>query len=185
MLYSAEIERYLSTLPGKKPGEMAGDSSKKKTRNSLTAFMGILEKNGRSWPDENDYAEYTAGKPDNKATQQNLSRVRKFFLWLEGEKAQHMTNEINNTTQEITQTQPQTQKKRGRKTIDGNGEIRSIKLTVYVTPTLESNIDAWSVGAGVTFSDLVNKLLNSFFRDKEKILNNFKMARNELRLSDI
>ena len=174
MLYSAEIERYLSTLPGKKPGEMAGDSSKQKTRNSLTAFMGILEKNGRSWPDESDYTEYTAGKPDNKATQQNLSRVKKFFVWL-GEKAQHMTNEINNTTQEITQTQPQPQTKRGRKAI--NGEIRKNKLTVYLTDTQNADFTALMGLKHVkSAADYVLRLIIAEIEKNEQALNFFREA---------
>ncbi len=82
-LYVAEYEEYEATLPGKKPGISAGESSKDKTRAALSAFMKILKKNGRSWPNESDYAEYLEGKPSSKATQQNLSRVRSFFAWLE------------------------------------------------------------------------------------------------------
>lgn len=86
VIYGAEIERYIAVLPGKKPGEMAGESSKEKTSAALSAFMKILSKNGRTWPNESDYSEYAEGKPDSKATQQNLSRVRSFFLWLEKRK---------------------------------------------------------------------------------------------------
>lgn len=85
-IYGAEIELYIGTLAGKKPGSSAGESSKEKTCAALSAFMKILKKNGRSWPNESDYAEYAEGKPSSKATQQNESRVRNFFLWLEKRK---------------------------------------------------------------------------------------------------
>lgn len=85
-LYGAEIELYIGTLAGKKPGSSAGESSKEKTCAALSAFMKILSKNGRSWPNESDYAEYAEGKPSSKATQQNESRVRNFFVWLEKRK---------------------------------------------------------------------------------------------------
>lgn len=85
-LYGAEIELYIGTLAGKKPGSSAGESSKEKTCAALSAFMKILKKNGRSWPNESDYAEYAEGKPSSKATQQNESRVRNFFVWLEKRK---------------------------------------------------------------------------------------------------
>ncbi len=168
MLYSAEIERYLSTLPGKKPGEMAGDSSKQKTRNSLTAFMGILEKNGRSWPDENDYTEYTAGKPDNKNTKQNLSRVRNFFIWLEGERQKNMTNEI-------TQTVENEQNKRGRKAI--NGEIRKNKLTVYLTDSQNADFTALlSLKRVKSAADYVLRLIIAEIEKNEQALNFFREA---------
>lgn len=93
-LYGAEIERYIAELPGKKPGEMAGESSKEKTRAALSAFMKILSGNGRTWPNESDYSEYAEGKPSSKATQQNISRIRSFFAWVKGDK-EHMTeNEV-------------------------------------------------------------------------------------------
>ena len=82
-LYGAEIERYIATLTGKKPGSSAGESSKEKTRGALSAFVKILLKNGRSWPDKSDYAEYAEGKPLSQATRQNEARVRNFFAWLE------------------------------------------------------------------------------------------------------
>ena len=85
-LYGAEIERYIARLPGKKPGSSAGESSKEKTCAALSAFMKILKKHGRIWPNESDYAEYTGGKPSSKATQQNEARVRSFFVWLESRK---------------------------------------------------------------------------------------------------
>ena len=85
-LYGAEIERYIARLPGKKPGSSAGESSKEKTCAALSAFMKILKKHGRIWPNESDYAEYTGGKPSSKATQQNEARVRSFFAWLEKKK---------------------------------------------------------------------------------------------------
>lgn len=86
VLYRAEIERYIGTLPGKTPGSSAGESSKEKTCAALSAFMKILKKNGRSWPNESDYAEYLEGKPKTQATQQNEARVRSFFAWLESRK---------------------------------------------------------------------------------------------------
>ena len=85
-LYGAEIERYIARLPGKKPGSSAGESSKEKTCAALSEFVKILKKNGRSWPNESDYAEYLEGKPSSKATQQNEARVRSFFVWLESRK---------------------------------------------------------------------------------------------------
>ena len=85
-LYGAEIERYIAELPGKKPGEMAGESSKEKTCAALSAFVKILKENGRTWPLESDYAEYKEGKRLSKAIQQNVARVRSFFAWLEKRK---------------------------------------------------------------------------------------------------
>ena len=85
-LYRSEIERYIETLPGKKPGESAGQSSKKKTRNALADFMLILSKHGRTWPEQSDYDEYRAGKPDNETTKQNVKRIERFFAWLEPRK---------------------------------------------------------------------------------------------------
>ena len=86
VIYGAEIELYIGTLAGKKPGSSAGESSKEKTCAALSEFVKILKKNGRSWPNESDYAEYLEGKSSSKATQQNEARVRSFFTWLESRK---------------------------------------------------------------------------------------------------
>jgi len=82
VLYASEYEEYEATLPGKKPGEMAGDSSKDKTRGALADFMKILNEHGRTWPNESDHSEYLSGKPDNSTTSQNETRIRNFFAWL-------------------------------------------------------------------------------------------------------
>lgn len=94
MLYEAEIERYIGTLKGKKPGEPAGDSLKKKTRSALSEFMNILDRSGRVWPEESDYVEYLSGKAKTKETEQNQTRIEKFFMWLDKEQDNMSENEV-------------------------------------------------------------------------------------------
>ena len=74
-------ERYIATLTGKKPGSSAGESEREKTRKALQDFELILMEHGREWPIESDYSEYRADKPNNKATQQNVSRIEKYIAW--------------------------------------------------------------------------------------------------------
>ena len=80
-----DAERHIATLAGKKAGISAGESERHKTRKVLQEFELILLENGREWPNESDYAEYRIGKPDNKTTQQNISRIERYFAWREKE----------------------------------------------------------------------------------------------------
>lgn len=186
VIYGAEIERYIAVLPGKKPGEMAGESSKEKTSAALSAFMKILSKNGRTWPNESDYSEYAEGKPDSKATQQNLSRVRSFFLWLEKRKENDTPmkeNEVYIRQDLFTENEAETlqaseepeaemtapsepeswpepvKNKRGRKRLDDNGEKLEKFATVYLTPRKAAQFMALCEMDNVKISARITELI--------------------------
>ena len=89
-----DAERHIATLAGKKAGISAGESERHKTRKVLQDFELILLENGREWPNESDYAEYRIGKPDNKTTQQNISRIERYFAWREKENTPMKENKI-------------------------------------------------------------------------------------------
>lgn len=85
VMYQQEFDAYKAELT-------CSDGEKNKIRNALADFMMILNEHGRTWPDERDYSEYHGmsiqhdNSKDLQTTKQNITRIRKFFAWLEKER---------------------------------------------------------------------------------------------------
>ena len=89
-LYEYEAEKYLAILVTSK-GTPASNSEKQKTRKALANMTALLKERGHSWPDESDYKAYRAGSnSDNKATNENVSRIENFFAWLKEKETETM-----------------------------------------------------------------------------------------------
>ena len=79
---NSEIETYITELKNKQ-GNPASTSEQRKTRKALSVMIDILASNGRSWPIEIDYEEYSSKSSCNeRGTKDNVARVKKFFDWL-------------------------------------------------------------------------------------------------------
>lgn len=231
VLYERKIKEYLSLLKGKKPGEMAGKSSKDKTKNALADFMLILSKHGRIWPEPSDYDEYCEHSTCKESeTTQNVKRVERFFAWLEqqrrenvevaeeyaqqdlfgksgagieepetlgaveGETAQ-VIDEPSQLDDEPT-TEPRAEKEpspsveekpvptrggkranAGRKRLDENGEIRNVKMTVYMTETTATDFQALCLlKHASSATDYVLGLIKGEIAKNEKALSFFREA---------
>lgn len=222
VLYESEIKEYLSLLKGKKPGEMAGKSSKDKTKNALADFMLILSEHGRNWPNDSDYQEYReCSTYSENETTQNERRIKKFFAWLEptrkekNEVAEEYTQQVlfgengagvdDGASTENTQanegaiepeTWPEAEKEpspsveekpvptrggkranAGRKRLDENGEIRNVKMTVYMTETTATDFQALCLlKHASSATDYVLGLIKGEIAKNEKALSFFREA---------
>lgn len=96
MSYEREISQYISTLKTKS-GIPMREKDKKQVLNVLTAFCKDLT----TWPDKSDYDAYRATLSDKpKLAKDNISRIEKFFAWLNSDKeTDNMTDK--ETTQEL------------------------------------------------------------------------------------
>lgn len=95
MKYAAELEDYLNSLTsraGKNIGKPIGDGEKRHIRSAVTIFIMAYLKD-KDWPCDEDYNRYAADRRTDKrkasekasedVTKANISRIKKFFSWLE------------------------------------------------------------------------------------------------------
>lgn len=194
ILFTSEIEIYCYNL-AKENGEPAGNEEKRKTRSALADFMIILSKHGRIWPDEWDFEEYkSTSKCNSDETSRNEKRVRKFFAWIENERkndimtetAQPLNDEtITETTAPIEPEENENpapvKKKPGRKVFDTvNGEKKSEKLMLYLTPELIAKIRVWCDMKGISNVSYITALIEADLHNKEDKINTFLKMRSEL-----
>ena len=208
VLYQIEIEKYISELTNDS-GEPAGNEERRKTRIALANFMKLLKDNGRTWPEISDFDTFTANSKANPhETTANDRRIRKFFASIDtGRKNVIMTD--NSTAQpldggtsseitaniepeETTENQPETwpeetatpapvRKKPGRKVFDTvNGEKKSEKIMLYLTPALIEKVRAWCDMKGVSYLGFITGLIEDFLKDREDKINAFLEMRKEL-----
>lgn len=196
VLYESEIEKYLEDRP-------VEVDEKRKIRNALAEFMIILKERGKTWPAISDYEEYcTSSKEIDKSkgfqtTGQNKSRIKKFFDWL-GKEQTTMTDETKEldlvfetqgngeyeTPKEKEATQPETVKnkaKGGRKVMDRvNGQKRSEKLMIYLTPELIADLRDWCNLKGISYANFVVELIENFMNERRDKLNSFRELRDNI-----
>ena len=56
-MYDTELEKYLTTLSGKKKGTPPSESTIEKQRLAVRAMTAILTRKGTTWPEDSDYVE--------------------------------------------------------------------------------------------------------------------------------
>ena len=69
--------------------------------------------------------------------------------------------------------------KGGRKTIDENGEIRSEKLMLYLTPSMIADVRDWCRIKGISYANFIVGLIGDFMRDKKERLDFFRKFSDE------
>ncbi|MBQ3456388.1 MAG: hypothetical protein IJG36_08125 [Synergistaceae bacterium] len=74
-----KLEEYISGLS-------INADSKRKHRKAITGFLAILEENGKSLPEQSDYAEYqkalTEKGQQETTAKDNARKAEKYFAWL-------------------------------------------------------------------------------------------------------
>ncbi len=192
-MYDAELEKYLTTLSGKKKGMPPSESTIEKQKSTVQTMTAILARKDKAWPDESDYAEYRQNSTGNiKTIKENIGRIERFFEWLRKE-LDSMTE-----TQEITTTKKDTQffdvpieekvietneeveqpkGKPGRKRFDTvNGSKKSEKLMIYMTPELIADLRDWCYLKRVSCVSYITALIEADLgtEDKQKKLSRFR-----------
>lgn len=178
-LYNDEAEKYIASLVTRK-GTNASDSEKHKTRKALAEITAILQEQGHSWPDASDYDAYRRQHEDNKETKQNVSRIEKFFAWLEKEIETMADNEKTAQAELFSGNEPETwpeetpapadkpKGKGGRKVISANGEKKSEKLMMYFTPELIADIRDWCCLKRISAVSYITGLIESDLHSTSK-----------------
>ena len=197
ILYNSEIENYLQTLTGKKNGQPLSDSELAKQKSALRAMIDILVRKGKTWPDADDYTDYQQSHDNNpKTIRDNIGRMERFFDWLQREKDSITENEpvsvvekpdtptANNaesTPIEPVHVEPvKARGKPGRKRLDGeNGEIRTEKITVYLTEKKATAFRALCVLDNVTMASRINALIDTELDKNKDIINRFLELKGE------
>ena len=174
--YENELKRYITTFN-------FGISEKHKMQNALSGIATILEKNGRKWPEKSDVEEYRKQTSGNERTvQQQVRRIEKFFEWLRKENIPMEEDATMAMFPEEAQAKESTQQeavkpkgKAGRKRLDTeNGEIRSEKFTVYVTPTQAEALKALCLIDGVSsVAERINELIEAELKSNSDMINDF------------
>ncbi len=146
-----EIEAYVSSLRTVKGDRPAGQNEKFKTRKALMLMSEILKESGHAEPDSTDKAEYRRRRSTNKTgTEQDLSRIDRYFLALQAERR----------TQQMTiEAEPM---KAGR-------EKKSVKLMLYLTPTMAADIRDWCNLKRInSVNNYITELIGADLQDKDK-----------------
>ena len=77
-------------------------------------------------------------------------------------------------------TQGTKSSKAGRKRFDTeNGEKRSEKLMLYLTPELIANVRDWCSLKGISYGSFVIGLIEDYLRDKKNIIDTFREFRDK------
>lgn len=87
MIYDYQISQYISTLKTKS-GIPMREKDKTQVLNVLTAFCAeYMSDPFKKWPDKSDYDAYRVTLSDKpKLAKDNISRIEKFFAWLNSDK---------------------------------------------------------------------------------------------------
>lgn len=197
VLYNSEIENYLQALTGKKNGQPLSDSELAKQKSALRAIINILVRKGKTWPDADDYTDYQQSHNNNpKTIRDNIGRIERFFDWLQREKDSMTENEPVSVVETYATAQPDTptvndtestpiepvkaRGKPGRKRLDGeNGEIRTEKITVYLTEKKATAFRALCVLDNVTMASRINELIDAELDKNKDIINRFLELKGE------
>lgn len=173
-------EEYVASLE-------AGDSEKHKTKRAINTMLELLAEREHTQPDEADYTEYrTRSTLNERGTNQNVSRVKKYFAAQVGGEDASMTDEPNVCGEGEGLEQPvrvttEDRGKAGHKRLDTkNGEVRSERLMLYLTPSMKAEIEAWcNLKQIKSRADFIVGLISDFMSDKHEKLTNFLKISNE------
>lgn len=154
-------EEYVSHLH-------VGRDEKRKRLDAIKDMKVILLKNGHTWPDEADYDEYRQNSTSNEqGTKQNISRIKKYF-----EAQAQSTSTQSETPSSVATSEP---RKTGRKRLDTeNGEVRSEKLMLYITPSLIADLRDWCSLKRISCVSYINALIQHDLADKQEKLKSFR-----------
>lgn len=202
MIYDYQISQYISTLKTKS-GIPMREKDKTQVLNVLTAFCAeYMSDPFKKWPDKSDYDAYRATLSDKpKLAKDNISRIEKFFAWLNSDKeTDNMTDK--ETTPELfpvdTENEPEISQevstgdetaqpknlkaKTGRRPFDTiNGEKKSEKLMMYFTPELIADIRDWCYLKRISCVSYITALIEADLKtdDKQKKLDFFREMSND------
>lgn len=192
--HGKEIEKYLSECE-------CGEKEREGRKTALTEFFRLVQEKGHTQADESDidaYRELCGGKNTQKGVKDKIRRVRNFLEWQK--KGESPLSETTEVTEELTKqedsvidvesqdveaeregpveephTEPMSNKsKSGRKRLDSeHGEIRSEKITVYLTPKQAEALKVLCIFDSVTVADRINTLVDNDIKANEDIINGF------------
>ena len=179
-MLSEHDERYLESI--------TGNAERTKARQALVKFESwLLAEHGRNEPIQSDireYQEYLTGKGISlktvKDTMRRISNRYRVKDTKEGEQIQMSFEETTTETHTTVDTLETKSSKAGRKRFDTeNGEKRSEKLMLYLTPELITDIRDWCNLKGISYASFVIGLIEDYLRDKKNILNTFREFRDK------
>ena len=165
-MLSENDKRYLEGI--------TGEAERTKARQALTKFESwLLADHGRNEPIQSDiteYQEYLTGKGISLKTVKDTMRRISNRYRAKGEQIKMSFEE----------TQETKSSKAGRKRLDTqNGEKRSEKLMLYLTPELIANVRDWCNLKGISYGSFVIGLIEDYLRDKKNIIDTFREFRDK------
>ena len=161
-------EEYVSALP-------VGKDAKRKALNAIKDMQPVLAESGHEWPDASDYEEYRRRSRHNESgTEQNVSRVEKYYRALRAEGSEQLL--IPETADTPTQPEPAcVERKSGRKCLDTeNGEVRSEKLMIYLTPSMIADVRDWCSLKRISCVSYITGLISADLAGKQEKLKFFR-----------
>ena len=156
------VEEYVSAL-------RVGQDAKRKAKNAIEGMQAVLAESGHEWPDASDYEEYRRRSTcQESGTEQNVSRIEKYYRALRVEGSEQLL--IAETT-DI----PSIERKSGRKCLDTeNGEVRSEKLMLYLTPSMIADVRDWCSLKRISCVSYITGLISADLAGKQEKLNFFR-----------
>ena len=156
------VEEYVDALRTVK-GKPAGKDEKRKTHNALMLMFAILADSGHEIPEASDKAEYRRRNLKGEAAiSQDMSRIDRYFAV--------QTNV--DTVHELSRA--------GRKYLDTeNGEKRSEKLMLYLTPSMIADVRAWCDLKGISCVNYITSLIEADIASKRDTLKEFLSFRSK------
>lgn len=173
-MLSEHDERYLEGI--------TGEAERTKARQALINLQKwLLAEHGRNEPIQSDiteYQEYLTSKGISLKTVKDTMRRISNRYRAKGEQIKMSFEETTNTP--TVDTQGTKSSKAGRKRFDTeNGEKRSEKLMLYLTPELIANVRDWCSLKGISYGSFVIGLIEDYLRDKKNIIDTFREFRDK------
>ena len=157
------IDEYVNELRTVKGDKPAGKDEKRKTHKALTLMFAILAESGHEVPDALDKAEYRRRNTSSEAAiSQDMSRIDRYFAVQAGGDIAHEPSRA------------------GRKCLDTeNGERRSEKLMLYLTPSMIADVRTWCDLKGISCVNYITGLLEADIAGKREKLKEFLSLRSK------
>lgn len=174
-MLSKEDESYLAGI--------SGNSERPKARKALLDFKNwLLSEHGReginpTLADIAQYEEYLKGKGYKDSTiGYTMSRIcRRYNLERKKKGEQVMIDESTVVDDGVTIGENEQVKSHGgRKTLDKNGEKRSEKFMLYLTPSLIADIRDWCSLKRVSCVEYITGLISADLESKRDKLNTYR-----------
>lgn len=152
---------------------------KRKALKAIKDMLAVLAVSGHEWPDESDYAEYRRHSTSNeRGTEQNVSRVEKYYLALrsEGSGQLLLVDRVDTQTQtEKGSVSVHSKRAGGRKCLDTeSGEVRSEKLMLYLTPSMIADVRDWCSLKRISCVSYITGLISADLAGKQEKLKFFR-----------